>query len=83
MALAIGFILLACYNPVMEKDKNPFPKIELFPRLSRLTHFLFDHLQSEGLSDHNSGGGPMLDRELYDNPDQLQLDFESQSDKGW
>lgn len=67
----------------MEQDKNPFPKIDLFPRLTRVVHFLFDHLQSEGLSSHNSGGGPMLDRELYDDPNQLQLDFEAQADKGW
>lgn len=60
----------------MEADKNPFPKIELFEpmaKLRRLAHFLFDHLQSEGLSDHNRGGGPALDAALYDNPDQLRL----------
>lgn len=62
----------------METDQNPFPKIELFSpvaKLRRMAHFLFDHIQSEGLSDHfNRGGSPMLDRELYDNPDQLAVD---------
>lgn len=51
---------------LMEFDKNPFPKIDLFPRLTRVVHFLFDHLQSEGLSNH--GGGPALDKALYDTP---------------
>lgn len=68
----------------METDPNPFPKLELFSpmaKLRRLAHFLFDHIQNEGLSDHaNRGGGPMLDRELYD---QRQLDFEDQAQVGW
>lgn len=65
----------------MEVDKNPFPKIDLFPRLTKIAHFLLDHIQGPGLSDHaNRGGGPALDRELYDQP---QLDFEAQADKGW
>lgn len=59
----------------MEADKNPFPKFDLFPRITRVVHFLFDHIQAEGLSDHNRGGGPMLDRELYDQPEQLELDY--------
>lgn len=73
------------YNALMEFDKNPFPQLDLFPRLTRLTHFIFDHLQSQGLSDHaNRGGGPLLDAELYDrNPDQLQVDFEAQETVGW
>ncbi len=50
----------------MEKDKNPMPHIDLFPRLTRLAHFIFSHLQHEGLSDHARGGGPMLDRVLYE-----------------
>ena len=55
----------------MEADKNPFPKIDLFPILEtakKIGHFLFDHITSPGLSDHNTGGGPALDRALYDEP---------------
>lgn len=58
------------YNVLMEYDKNPMPQIDLFPRVTRLCHFIFDHLRSEGLSDHNSGGGPALDSALYDQPAQ-------------
>lgn len=57
----------------MEADKNPFPNLELFSpmaKLRRLAHFLFDHIQSEGLSDHaNRGGGLALDKALYDQPE--------------
>lgn len=53
---------------IMEQDKNPFPKIDLFPRLTKVVHFLFDQLQNTGLSDHNRGGGPALDRALYEAP---------------
>lgn len=56
----------------MESDKNPMPRLDLFPRITRVCHFIFDHLQSPGLSDHNTGGGPMLDRELYE---QQELDY--------
>lgn len=63
------------YNVLMEYDKNPFPKIDLFPRLSRLCHFIFDHLQDAGLSDHNTGGGPALDRALNDDPNQMEFDY--------
>lgn len=51
---------------LMESNKNPLPKIDLFPRCTRVFHFIFDHLQDAGLSDHNTGGGPALDRMLYD-----------------
>lgn len=73
----------------MEQDKNPFPKIDLFPRLTRVGRALgrlVTFLPSEApdfMSEHYRGGAAMLDRELCENPDQLQLDFESQSDKGW
>jgi hypothetical protein len=61
----------------MEKDKNPIPKIDLFPRISRVFHFMFDHIQCEGLSSHiNKGGAAMLD-------EQLQIDFEEQGNVGW
>lgn len=50
----------------MEKDKNPLPQIDLFPRVTRVVRLLFNHLQHEGLSDHARGGGPMLDRVLYE-----------------
>ena len=60
-------------------DPNPFPKIELFPemgyRVRQLVHFLFDHLQHEGISEHkNRGGGPALDRALFDQP-QLPMHY--------
>lgn len=66
----------------MEPDKNPFPKFELpiLPRVCRVAHFLFDHLQAPGLSSHNRGGGPALDRELYDN--QLELDYGTPDSSG-
>lgn len=70
----------------MESDKNPFPKFELqlLPRTCRVFHFIFDHLQSEGLSEHNRGAAPALDAALYDTGhEQLQIDFEAQSDVGW
>lgn len=50
----------------MEADQNPLPRIDLFPRVTRLAHFIFDHITSEGLSDHNTGAAPMLDSYLYD-----------------
>lgn len=59
----------------MESDPNPFPKIDLFPRITKVVHFLFHQMQNTGLSDHNRGGGPALDRTLYDTPEQLELDF--------
>lgn len=52
----------------MDKDKNPMPEFHLFPRATRLAHFLLDHLRDPGLSDHNTGSGPALDRALYDKP---------------
>lgn len=55
----------------MEADRNPLPRIDLFPRVTRLAHFLLDHITSEGMSDHNTGAGPMLDRVLYD---EVQVD---------
>ncbi len=67
----------------MELETNRFPKTEIFPRLSRLVHFLFDHIRSEGLSDHANPGGPALDRELCDKAERLQLDFEAQSYRGF
>ncbi len=57
----------------MESDKNPMPELDLFPNLTRVcrvAHFIFDHLRSPGLSDHNRGGGPALDSALYDQPAQ-------------
>lgn len=73
----------------MEADPNPMPRFELFPVLDRLGSCalrLFSFLPAHApdfMSDHYRGGAAMLDRELYDNPDQLQLDFEAQSDKGF
>lgn len=62
----------------MEYDKNPFPKIDLFPsltKLAKLGHFLCDHIRHAGLSDHNTGGGPALDAALYDQPAQLEFQY--------
>jgi hypothetical protein len=73
----------------MEQDKNPFPKIDLFPRLTAIARGvgrMVSFLPTEApdfMSDHYRGGAAMLDRELYDDPNQLQLDFEAQADKGW
>lgn len=53
----------------METDKNVMPRFDLFPRTMRVVHFVFDQLRSEGLSDHNSGGGPALDKAMYEQPD--------------
>lgn len=59
----------------MELDKNPMPRIDLFPRTIRVAHFIFDQLRHEGLTSHNSGGGPALDSALYD---QQELDYGTQ-----
>lgn len=61
----------------MESDRNPLPEIDLFPRISRVVHFLFDHITSEGLSDHATGASEMLDRELYDQPEIPGGDWDS------
>lgn len=62
---------------LMEKDPNPFPKMDILPGtavIRKIVHFLFDQCQYEGLSDHaNRGGGPALDRALYDT--QLELPY--------
>lgn len=63
----------------MEQDKNQFPKIDLFPRVTKVVHFLFHQMQNTGLSDHNRGGGPALDRALY-GEEQLELDFGTPED---
>lgn len=52
----------------MESDPNPFPELKLFEmpeRVRRIGRFIFNRFNTEPL---NSGGGPMLDRELYDTP---------------
>lgn len=65
----------------MESDKNPFPQLELFPRISRAARFIGNLLTPFPtdapmyMSDHYRGGAAMLDRELYDNPNQLELDY--------
>lgn len=67
----------------MEADKNPIPKIDLFPRITRVGRALgrlLTPLPTEApdfMSDHYRGEVPV------EYPDQLQLDFEAQSDKGW
>lgn len=73
----------------MEADRNPMPEMVLFPRVQRAAEFIkrlvsFNPTSApDYMSDHYRGGAAMLDRELYDNSDQLQLDFEAQGDKGW
>lgn len=73
---------------LMETDPNIMPKINLFPRLERVGRALgrlVSFLPANApdyMSDHYRGGAAMLDRELYDN-DQMQLDFEAQSNQGW
>lgn len=52
-------------------DTEDFPKIDLFPRLSQVGHFvasLVRHLPESGFPS-SRGGGPMLDREL--NPGEI------------
>lgn len=62
----------------MEKDKNPFPTLDLFPRLTRVGQFLgrlVSFLPTEApdyMSNHNRGGGPALDRALYE---QQEFDY--------
>lgn len=63
----------------MEQEPNPFPRMELFPRINKLVHFLFDHFQQERLGDHNRSGDPAS----YDNAERIQLDFEAQAYTGW
>lgn len=58
---------------LMNYDKNPLPQFDLFPRLMRLTHFIFDQLHDPGLSDHARGAGPALDAALYDGSEQLSF----------
>lgn len=62
----------------MEADKNPMPKFEIFPKIRKLAHFIFDHLQAPGLSEHSRVEAPEV--EAYEQP---QLDFEAQADKGF
>lgn len=52
----------------MKENKNDgWPeRFDLFPRITKVVHFIFDHIQSPGISDHaNKGGGPMLDEMLF------------------
>lgn len=66
----------------MEKDKNPFPVIDLFPQLTRVGRFLgrlVSFCPSEAplyMSNHYRGAAAMLDAELYDNPQgSLELSY--------
>lgn len=65
----------------MEKDKNPFPQMELFPRLSRVGAFLgrltrFCPLEApDYMSEHYHkprGASESLDEALYDQPVQQE-----------
>jgi hypothetical protein len=61
----------------MESDKNIFPEINLglpdpIERIKKIAHFVFDRFYySPDIP--NTGGAPMLDRELYDKPNQMEL----------
>ena len=59
--------------------ENHFPKIDLFPRLTRIGRAVGRFLTVQQLASHGDhflheerGGGPALDRELYDQP---QLEY--------
>lgn len=52
------------------------PKFDLFPRLTKLAHFLLDHITDPGLSDHaNRGASDELDSALYDQPEQMIISY--------
>lgn len=67
----------------MEKEnektitQNVMPEIVCIDPIARLTkvlHFIFDQIHCQGLSDHaNHGGGPALDKALYEEPAQGRL----------
>jgi len=50
----------------MEKDKNIFPKIDLFPRVTAVARFITDRLKLTGSEIENTGGGPLLDELLME-----------------
>ena len=70
----------------MERDGFLPEGVNLFPRARRMAEFVarqFMHLQHEGLSDHGSrGGGPALDRALYDQPE-LPFHYVDPTGSGW
>lgn len=55
----------------MKENKDGWPEkfhpISLPERLCRIGHFLTDQFRHVGISEHGRGGGPALDRALYDN----------------
>ena len=61
----------------MESSKNidPFNEVGLLPRINKVVHFLLDHIQYEGLSDHANSSVSL--------EEQFQLDLEEQAYKGW
>lgn len=65
----------------MEADKNPMPQFDLFPRLKRVGEVVVRFLSfnpaeaPDYMSNHYRGGAAMLDRELYDDPNQLRFDY--------
>lgn len=59
----------------MESDGNPFPKMELINPLKPIKAvggFVLDVLLHRHSETPNTGGAPMLDRELYE---QQELDY--------
>lgn len=70
------------YNSLMETDKNPMPDFHLFPRvekagqcIKKLVSLLSLDASSIGV---NRGGGPMLDRQLYDEVDRHGFLYEGE-----
>jgi hypothetical protein len=66
-------------NEGMEKDTNPFPRIDVVPGAAvvrRVGHFLLDQLHHPGLSEYH-GASPALDAALFDGPNQMEFDYES------
>ena len=65
----------------MEKDKNPFPEINITPldvirAVGDIAYRLCSFLPSEApdyMSTHYRGGATLLDRELYDVPEETQM----------
>lgn len=59
----------------LESD-NVFPELHLFPRLEKVAavgRFIGERLGLCGDDVPYSGGAATLDRELYDNPNQMEL----------
>lgn len=58
----------------MDKEQIPFPKIDLFPRVTKAAHFLLDQLRHQGLSDH-APHETLDDSSEYDHYETLRKDL--------